>query len=161
LRHPTSPGIQPPRGVSDPLTSGDVAALFNVDPKTVIRWENEGKLTSIRTPGGHRRFPWPGVRKLLENSCRYPRPEASRHAGFSSSASVQAGAGVVLHLDLTPVPAEVTEPGHVMVVLGWTRTGKPVTLTVTSLEWLDDLEFAIQAARAAGVVEGEMAVAGS
>ena len=38
------------------LTPGEVAALFRVDPKTVTRWAASGRITSIRTPGGHRRF---------------------------------------------------------------------------------------------------------
>src|SRR2546423_15467245 len=39
------------------LTPGEVAALFRVDPKTVTRWAAAGRISSIRTPGGHRRFP--------------------------------------------------------------------------------------------------------
>ena len=39
------------------LTPGEVAHLFRVDPKTVTRWAKEGRLPSIRTLGGHRRFP--------------------------------------------------------------------------------------------------------
>ncbi|MEP7368227.1 MAG: BldC family transcriptional regulator [Dermatophilaceae bacterium] len=38
------------------LTTAEVAGLFRVDPKTVTRWANSGKLTSLRTLGGHRRF---------------------------------------------------------------------------------------------------------
>ena len=38
------------------LTPGEVAALFRVDPKTVTRWAAAGRISSIRTPGGHRRF---------------------------------------------------------------------------------------------------------
>ena len=38
------------------LTPREVADLFGVDPKTVTRWAKAGKLTSIRTLGGHRRF---------------------------------------------------------------------------------------------------------
>ena len=38
------------------MTTGEVAAAFRVDVKTVIRWANEGKLPSVRTPGNHRRF---------------------------------------------------------------------------------------------------------
>jgi predicted site-specific integrase-resolvase len=30
--------------------------LFRVDPKTVARWAGAGRLTPIRTPGGHRRY---------------------------------------------------------------------------------------------------------
>jgi excisionase family DNA binding protein len=39
------------------LTPGEVAALFRVDPKTVTRWAKAGRIASIRTLGGHRRFP--------------------------------------------------------------------------------------------------------
>ena len=38
------------------LTPAEVAALFRVDPKTVTRWAKAGKLSSIRTLGGHRRY---------------------------------------------------------------------------------------------------------
>ena len=47
------------------LTPGEVAALFRVDPKTVTRWAASGRITSIRTPGGHRRFRESEVRNLL------------------------------------------------------------------------------------------------
>jgi len=47
------------------LTPAEVAALFRVDPKTVTRWAKAGKLTSIRTLGGHRRFREAEVRALL------------------------------------------------------------------------------------------------
>jgi excisionase family DNA binding protein len=38
------------------MTPAEVAEAFRVDVKTVGRWAKEGKLTSIRTLGGHRRF---------------------------------------------------------------------------------------------------------
>jgi excisionase family DNA binding protein len=47
------------------LTPAEVAALFRVDPKTVTRWAKAGKLTSIRTLGGHRRFKESEVKSLL------------------------------------------------------------------------------------------------
>jgi excisionase family DNA binding protein len=47
------------------LTPGEVAALFRVDPKTVTRWAAAGRISSIRTPGGHRRFRESEVRALL------------------------------------------------------------------------------------------------
>lgn len=50
------------------LTPGEVAALFRVDPKTVTRWAASGRISSIRTPGGHRRFREAEVRKLLEGT---------------------------------------------------------------------------------------------
>jgi len=48
------------------LTPAEVAAKFRVDPKTVTRWAKAKKLSSIRTPGGHRRFRESEVRALLE-----------------------------------------------------------------------------------------------
>lgn len=47
------------------LTPAEVATLFKVDAKTVTRWANSGKLTSIRTLGGHRRYKQAEVRALL------------------------------------------------------------------------------------------------
>lgn len=34
----------------------EVAEIFQVDPRTVTRWAREGRLSTIRTPGGHRRY---------------------------------------------------------------------------------------------------------
>lgn len=50
------------------LTPSEVASLFRVDPKTVTRWAKAGKLTAIRTLGGHRRYRASEVRALLETS---------------------------------------------------------------------------------------------
>ena len=47
------------------LTPAEVATLFRVDPKTVTRWAKAGKLTSIRTLGGHRRYKESEVKALL------------------------------------------------------------------------------------------------
>ncbi len=49
------------------LTPAEVASLFRVDPKTVTRWAKAGKLTSIRTLGGHRRYKESEVRALLKS----------------------------------------------------------------------------------------------
>jgi excisionase family DNA binding protein len=53
------------------LTPGEVAALFRVDPKTVTRWAAAGRIGSIRTPGGHRRFRESEVRALLEGEADF------------------------------------------------------------------------------------------
>lgn len=55
---------------TDLLTPSQVAALFHVDPKTVTRWANAGKLSSIRTLGGHRRFRRDEVERLLGSTVR-------------------------------------------------------------------------------------------
>lgn len=62
---------------SEPLlTPAEVAAMFRVDPKTVTRWAKAGKLSSVRTLGGHRRYLASEVRALLEGrSGLEPEPE--------------------------------------------------------------------------------------
>jgi len=52
------------------LTPSEVAALFRVNPKTVTRWARSGKITAIRTLGGHRRFRQSEVRSFLEQTER-------------------------------------------------------------------------------------------
>jgi len=50
------------------LTPAEVAAMFRVDPKTVTRWAKAGKLSSIRTLGGHRRYRESEVKALLNGT---------------------------------------------------------------------------------------------
>jgi excisionase family DNA binding protein len=50
------------------LTPGEVAELFRVNAKTVARWARSGKITAIRTLGGHRRFREDEVRALLDRT---------------------------------------------------------------------------------------------
>ena len=54
------------------LTPREVADLFGVDPKTVTRWAKAGKLTSIRTLGGHRRYRKSEVDELRQNYLKSP-----------------------------------------------------------------------------------------
>ena len=59
------------RNVSDSerlLTPAEVAAMFRVDPKTVTRWARDGRLTAIRTLGGHRRYLETQVLALLRTA---------------------------------------------------------------------------------------------
>ena len=55
------------------LTPAEVAALFRVDPKTVTRWAKAGKLSSIRTLGGHRRYRAAEIQGLLSGSATSKR----------------------------------------------------------------------------------------
>ena len=55
------------------LRSHEVAALFDVTERTVINWAASGKLSCLRTVGGHLRFRSEDVMALLEaNSLRRP-----------------------------------------------------------------------------------------
>jgi excisionase family DNA binding protein len=60
------------------LTPPISRACCAVNPKTVTRWASEGRLSAIRTPGGHRRFPIAAVLAFLEEM------------GFSEDAAVNA-----------------------------------------------------------------------
>ena len=59
------------------LTPGEVAALFRVDPKTVTRWAASGRISSIRTPGGHRRFRESEVHALLRGTAELRRGDVT------------------------------------------------------------------------------------
>jgi excisionase family DNA binding protein len=50
------------------LTPSEVASLFRVDPKTVTRWAKAGKLSAIKTLGGHRRYKESEVQVLLQEA---------------------------------------------------------------------------------------------
>lgn len=54
------------------LTPAEVASMFRVDPKTVTRWAKAGKLSAVRTLGGHRRYRSVEVVALLEGRIQGP-----------------------------------------------------------------------------------------
>jgi len=58
------------------LRTADVAALFQVSERTVSEWAKRGQIPSVRTPGGHRRYPAEGIRGLLHEDRRAARPDA-------------------------------------------------------------------------------------
>ena len=47
------------------LTPAEVAEMFRVNPKTVTRWARAGKITAVRTLGGHRRYRADEIRRSL------------------------------------------------------------------------------------------------
>ena len=47
---------QDPQPAPGLMTPAEVAKAFKVDPMTVTRWARSGRLSAIRTPGGHRRY---------------------------------------------------------------------------------------------------------
>ena len=58
------------------LTPAEVAAILFVDPKTVTRWARAGKISAIRTLGGHRRFRASEIRRCLEDLSSEEAPGA-------------------------------------------------------------------------------------
>ncbi len=47
------------------LRTREVALLFEVSERAVTDWATKGRIPSIRTPGGHRRYPADSVAHLL------------------------------------------------------------------------------------------------
>ena len=63
---PTPPEPRPSSaGQEELLTPSEVAAMFRVNPKTVTRWARSGKISAIRTLGGHRRFRKSEITRIL------------------------------------------------------------------------------------------------
>ena len=38
------------------MSPGEAARTLGIDVKTLQRWANDGQVTAVRTPGGHRRY---------------------------------------------------------------------------------------------------------
>lgn len=47
------------------LRTREVALLFEVSERAVTDWATKGRIPSLRTPGGHRRYPADAVAGLL------------------------------------------------------------------------------------------------
>jgi excisionase family DNA binding protein len=59
-------GQQLPTGAGERLLrTSDVAMLFQVSERTVSEWARRGRVPSVRTPGGHRRYPADQIRRLF------------------------------------------------------------------------------------------------
>ncbi|MFB4273073.1 BldC family transcriptional regulator [Nonomuraea sp. GTA35] len=65
-----------PPGTPELMTPAEVAQLFRVDPKTVTRWATAGRIGSVRTPGGHRRYRRDDMQAVLATQTS-PRTEGN------------------------------------------------------------------------------------
>jgi excisionase family DNA binding protein len=54
--------------VDELLTRGEAAVMLRVSPKTITRWARSGKISAVRTLGGHRRFRASEIRRFLEEA---------------------------------------------------------------------------------------------
>jgi excisionase family DNA binding protein len=53
---------------TDLLTPAEVGRLFRVSPKTVTRWARTGRISALKTMGGHRRFRRAEIEAVLRDS---------------------------------------------------------------------------------------------
>ena len=90
-RQPNVPGDEPGVSVSDDrsradrplperLALGEASRLLGVDPDTLRRWADEGRVPAFTTPGGHRRFERRALERLVASRRTGPgeRPRGSR-----------------------------------------------------------------------------------
>jgi excisionase family DNA binding protein len=63
----------PEDGGGDLLTPREVAEIFGVRTTTIARWSREGRLTPIRTPGGHRRYTRAEICAVLDQDAETDR----------------------------------------------------------------------------------------
>jgi excisionase family DNA binding protein len=54
------------------LRTREVALLFRVSERAVTDWARRGRIPSLRTPGGHRRYPASEVWALLQGDPAAP-----------------------------------------------------------------------------------------
>jgi excisionase family DNA binding protein len=59
------------------LRTTEVARRLQVSARTVLAWAQAGKLPSILTPGGHRRYPAQGVEQVLATMTAAGNPAAA------------------------------------------------------------------------------------
>jgi excisionase family DNA binding protein len=71
--------LVPPELAGQMLRTSDVAALFEVSERTISEWARRRRIPSVRTPGGHRRYPAEQIRQLLDEAGKFPPGFAGLH----------------------------------------------------------------------------------
>ncbi|MGH8919711.1 MAG: helix-turn-helix domain-containing protein [Actinomycetes bacterium] len=80
-------GTDVPTGLGGQLLrTADVASLFQVSERTVSEWARRGRIPSVRTPGGHRRYPADEVRQLLRETEEHAVTDPDRRADVDAVA---------------------------------------------------------------------------
>jgi excisionase family DNA binding protein len=77
---------------ADWLSMGPASRLVGVDPDTLRRWADSGRIRAFATPGGHRRFSRADLDRLVANRRPVVRPMAALGATSDRLARVYARA---------------------------------------------------------------------
>ena len=124
--------------------------MFRVDPKTVTRWAKAGKLTSIRTLGGHRRYREPEVRALLAGIPRQASRLLARNNGLGEALDA---------ITAAEVAAEgITSAGRVRPPADWPATPPCFTGSGSEPRSNNDTSAARRAAPVPARITGAIAI---
>ena len=143
------------------LKPSEAAAILYVDPKTVTRWAIAGKLHSIRTPGGHRRFLKSEILELVRivNHNRNLAP-GTPYGSTLPPASLESnyenfdGSLPAAHLqDAASVVAEAAETARVERARAAAQAAKAALATAE-----DAVDAAVRVARAVRIAAAEVAL---
>src|SRR5947208_334405 len=66
-----------PQGMEKLYSSHEVGVMLQMDPSSIVKWVNDGKLPAYRTPGGHRRIKQSDLLTFLKKHGMYVPPELS------------------------------------------------------------------------------------
>src|SRR6266542_3966693 len=76
------------RPAPDWLSLGPASRLVGVDPDTLRRWADDGRVRAFATPGGHRRFATEDLQRLVQ--ARSPRRRSLSTLGATPDRVVRA-----------------------------------------------------------------------
>ncbi|HET7168118.1 MAG TPA: helix-turn-helix domain-containing protein [Candidatus Limnocylindrales bacterium] len=163
MREPAdSPPTHEPTGSARWLSLGPASRLLEVDPDTLRRWADEGRVDAWTTPGGHRRFD----RRELDRLARARRTGGTR--GLASlGASVERFARVYRRHYAADGPDQHTDPSDDAARDAQRERGRRLVAALTA--YLDGLDAdegtrARAEAEAGSIVDeqaGELARAGA
>jgi len=77
------------------LTRAEVAKIFQVSPSTITRWAEAGKLPSVKTLGGHRRYEARAVMELARHLHLMKKEEADMENALFTVPSMYADHHVI------------------------------------------------------------------
>ena len=105
-----------------PLSLGPASRLLGVDPDTLRRWADEGRIEAFTTSGGHRRFSRGAVERILEArrhdatmrlanlGATQDRLSRAYRRGYASVADVGDVREAIPEADRRVVPARLEDP---------------------------------------------------
>ena len=101
--------------------------MFRVNPKTVTRWARSGKISAIRTLGGHRRFRKSEITRILTEGGDTAGMTWRRRAGWPGPASIRRPRAFQARALPTELPCRVDAAASSAVLTGFEPAASALT----------------------------------